>query len=597
MQKLEEWQEVVKGRRRQYEGRTSGNGEHRITKFFISNLPKGCTPWDVKYVLGGFGEVASAYIARKYDKFGCRFFFISFRAVKDVRSLELRLNGVKMGHNKLRVNVAKFATENVEIENLGEKKGEVKKGKEAYKSNGHFEETEKARSNYRGGYSYKDTLVNKESRDNNNVESMEAVYSSKVVVIPEATQAFKELHGRALVGRVESLEKLITLDKLMVEAGIGEMVITYIGGLSVLLKFKSDEKAYNFLTDKDVWCRWFSMLDRWNGQVLSFERIAWVKIQGVPLNLAENSVFDKVAACFGKVVHKAHMCPDDCNLSSTIVGILVGEGVRICDSVVVKWKNRQFKVWVEEGSGTWDPDCVGAVEVPSFNTCRKSNEDEDNGGGERRSGGSELPINVEVEETILHGNLHEHGANNNDGGNIDTDGVGHGAFQFNSSNMGDIENNHHKRRRYKPKPNSVSKKVSPNNYGPRKRPRVENDDPFDLDRFIGIINDGNLWDKGLETQNQEGNTSAGGESLDKGTGPSCAEFDLNNMAEVEVPVENDDGSDEGIIGQESMEGVEGVAKEVEATISVGIAVGVDLSGCEVVVKKSIEDEGNNGVKG
>ncbi|PWA71178.1 nucleotide-binding alpha-beta plait domain-containing protein [Artemisia annua] len=412
----DEWQEVVHRHRRQYENRMSGKGDSMLTKIFISNLPKGCTPWDVKYVFGGFGEVVSAYIARKNDKFGCRFGFISFKSVRDVRALELRLNGIKMGSNKLRVNIAKFADENVGLESLTEKKGEAKQVKDVKKVPRYYEEAEKLRCNFRGSNSYKDTLENKVSMDKRNVEGEDSVSKSKVVVVPEVTQAFKELYGRALVGRAVNLETLIKLDKLLVEAGIGDLEILYIGGLSVLLKFKDEVKASKLLLDNGVWCRWFSVLDSWKGQVLSFERIAWVKIYGVSLNLAENSVFDSVAACFGMVVHKAQLCSEDSDLSSTCVGIFVGDGVQICDSVVVKWKNRQFKVWVEEESGVWDPDCVGVVEVSSVCPSPMNTFDQGSGDGEQMSGGGVFPINVEEEELSVHGEMHAHGLGNNHGG-------------------------------------------------------------------------------------------------------------------------------------------------------------------------------------
>ena len=147
----EDWQEVFHGRRRHQEIRTAGKGAATITKFFISNLPKGCTPWDVRYVFEVFGEVASAYIARKYDKFGCRFGFISFKSVKDVKALELRLDGVKMGSNKLRVNIAKFADENMGLESLKENKCDAKHVKVANKAPGSYEEVVKVRSKFRGG--------------------------------------------------------------------------------------------------------------------------------------------------------------------------------------------------------------------------------------------------------------------------------------------------------------------------------------------------------------------------------------------------------------------------------------------------------------
>ncbi|MFS7926962.1 putative RNA recognition motif domain, nucleotide-binding alpha-beta plait domain superfamily [Helianthus anomalus] len=77
----------------------SGIRNHRgnITKFYITNLPKGCRPWDVADFIKVFGEVSGVYIARKNDKEGRRFVFVSFVNVVDVKEMERALNGTKMG--------------------------------------------------------------------------------------------------------------------------------------------------------------------------------------------------------------------------------------------------------------------------------------------------------------------------------------------------------------------------------------------------------------------------------------------------------------------------------------------------------------------
>ncbi|MFS7913262.1 hypothetical protein Hanom_Chr02g00139771 [Helianthus anomalus] len=63
----------------------------------------------------------------------------------------------------------------------------------------------------------------------------------------------------------------------------------------------------------------------WEGQVLSFERIAWLKIHGIPIHLAENWVFDYVASQFFLVVHPSQLDAEDDDWLVVCVGILVGE--------------------------------------------------------------------------------------------------------------------------------------------------------------------------------------------------------------------------------------------------------------------------------
>lgn len=95
---VEGWQDAPARRNK---GRQTNKGDMKgagdVTKFYVSNLPSGCTPWEVSEFFGYYGEVVGSYIARKRDKEGNRFGFCSFRKVSNVLDLEKRMNGVKMG--------------------------------------------------------------------------------------------------------------------------------------------------------------------------------------------------------------------------------------------------------------------------------------------------------------------------------------------------------------------------------------------------------------------------------------------------------------------------------------------------------------------
>ncbi|MFS7945281.1 hypothetical protein Hanom_Chr06g00522391 [Helianthus anomalus] len=59
------------------------------------------------------GDLGS-YVARKMDKLGNRFGFVSFKDARDKAKLERSLLKVKMGSNKLLSNIARFVVENTE---------------------------------------------------------------------------------------------------------------------------------------------------------------------------------------------------------------------------------------------------------------------------------------------------------------------------------------------------------------------------------------------------------------------------------------------------------------------------------------------------
>ncbi|KAJ0785886.1 hypothetical protein HanOQP8_Chr02g0048471 [Helianthus annuus] len=134
-----------------------------------------------------------------------------------------------------------------------------------------------------------------------------------------------------------------------------------------MVSFEDEESASSFLKAKSIWGPWFSKLVLWEGQSLSPERVAWLKIVGIPLHLSCPEVLNSVGEFFGKVLHVPTQVEEDKDLSVFRVGILVGEFKRFQEYVTLRWKDRQFRVWVEEELVAWVPDCLGR-ELQSSNS-------------------------------------------------------------------------------------------------------------------------------------------------------------------------------------------------------------------------------------
>ncbi|PWA39898.1 nucleotide-binding alpha-beta plait domain-containing protein [Artemisia annua] len=353
---VEGWQDVPARRnkgRQKNKGETKGVGD--VTKFFVSNLPSGCTLWVVSEFLGYYGEVVGSYIAKKRDKEGKRFGFCSFRK---------RMNGVKMGLCKLKVNVAKLAVENIGLRELEERADRKHDNPEMLVGRMQEKQEVERQNKVNGqtfhpsdGLSFRAVLNGKSSVD----PGVHAESSCRSIKVPDNVVAFFEIRGKALIGRVTDLKMLTRMKELLAENMVGGLDIVYVGGLSLLLNFHDKEDAVDLLSKKDVWSNWFSVLDLWEGQSLSFERVAWLKIHGVPINLAINEVFDDVASQFGKIVHPSQLSHEDGDISVGLVGILVGDGKKVNESVNLRWTNKVFKSWITEVEGSWEPECVGSV--------------------------------------------------------------------------------------------------------------------------------------------------------------------------------------------------------------------------------------------
>ncbi|KAJ0699565.1 putative RNA recognition motif domain, nucleotide-binding alpha-beta plait domain superfamily [Helianthus annuus] len=103
----EEWQDVPIRKGRRGVQKEIGNTKV-IEKFFVSNLPPKCSSSDLKEFFRGFGMYEGSYIARKFDRLGKRFGFMSFNDVADAKRMVWELADLCLGSYKLFVALARF---------------------------------------------------------------------------------------------------------------------------------------------------------------------------------------------------------------------------------------------------------------------------------------------------------------------------------------------------------------------------------------------------------------------------------------------------------------------------------------------------------
>ncbi|KAJ0700186.1 hypothetical protein HanOQP8_Chr10g0364821 [Helianthus annuus] len=289
---------------------------------------------------------------------GNRFGFVTFTGVKDKKELEVSMKEVRMGSCKLKVNVARLAVENKEERRFPEKGLNHPKV-----FNGGDPEGRQCQHNRNFmpnpmGNSYRDTVVG-------NLKKTET--EEKVVEVSGFVKPFEDWYFRSLIVRTCNLTTLVKLDKLLVAQGGPKASLKYVGGLFMLLIFENLEEVASFIEFNSNIKLWFSWYEIWKGQTLPFERIAWLKITGVPLHLVDVEIFYSMCWIFGKVVHASTMSMEVNDLTFDLVGVLTGEGERINKAVSLKWNDRKFRVWVSEEMGEWVSDCIIDVEAWDVN--------------------------------------------------------------------------------------------------------------------------------------------------------------------------------------------------------------------------------------
>ncbi|KAM0042189.1 hypothetical protein Hdeb2414_s0011g00375181 [Helianthus debilis subsp. tardiflorus] len=239
--------------------------------------------------------------------------------------MEKKLKGVKLGMNTLKINVARFAKEN-ELVDFGGLKSDPARPK---KTEGNTANRMVNGGHVRPGFSYSMAL---------NTEAGLKPFAGEVdeVRIDAGVVAMGSKHNRAVIARVCNFKILISVKQLLSEAGLGNVVIQYVS----------------------VWEEWFSKMDVWIGQALAFERVAWLRVHGIPLHLFRDEVVTSLCSRFGSVVKPPQIGEADGDLSMVSVGVLVGEGNRISEELVVAWQDKRYRVWVSEDLGDWIPDCL-----------------------------------------------------------------------------------------------------------------------------------------------------------------------------------------------------------------------------------------------
>ncbi|KAJ0938354.1 putative RNA-directed DNA polymerase [Helianthus annuus] len=579
-----------------------GGGAQDVVKFFVTNLPEGCTPWELRKGLEGFGVISGTYVAKKRDKLGNRFGFVSFIEVKDRAALEKVLSGVKLGDSKLKVNLARFALEN---------SGSVAQQEPRKYGPGAPVQAEKgAAFKSRDGRSFRDVLGGS-SYPSDSSKGGVSVASGKLVIVPDRLSAFNDLVGLAVVGRCVDLETLVDLDKLLRIAKVPFAKIQYLGGLSIIISFSDGDAMEGFLKARVIWGPWFFKLEGWKGQSLPLERVAWLNLHGIPLHLLDKEVLALIGEKYGKVLHIPTAFEDSRDLSVVSVGVLVGEAGRIGEMVSLAWKGRNFRLWVEEETEAWVPDClngdtdvvsdsesdsplksspVGIVDVDGFHPVGSQ-------GGEEESPGLDVSNSNAFVGNMAEDRGKEGGAGWSEGGpnNVppgrapvgpDSDdavvgpnpnpfAMGRGVKSGRRTDKGMLGSRLRKAR------TQQAKVSSPVDTRPLKRPRPEavaSEPGFDFSGFCS------------SAAPEEGGIFSSKVGNDGG-------FDLNLRAASDASENGSAPPRLGEIGEAFISPKEAsgvfLEKEVSSTFAVGERLGVDLSGHPELVKEAVSITGGD----
>ena len=121
------------------------------------------------------------------------------------------------------------------------------------------------------------------------------------------------------------------------------------------IKFSSSKEAREFLEDKTRWQEWFKWMVLEEHKDLSYERLAWLNIYGVPLRYWDGDNFSRIATRFGKVIIPFDNIHDRRDLSMGKVGVNTTRKTWINEEVQIGVDGAVYVVGVIEYSEEWSP--------------------------------------------------------------------------------------------------------------------------------------------------------------------------------------------------------------------------------------------------
>ncbi|KAJ0800560.1 hypothetical protein HanPI659440_Chr03g0104491 [Helianthus annuus] len=329
--------------------------------------------------------------------------------------------------------------------------------------------------------SFRDTLIDKEP-DHGLLE----------VSVESSLHGCLKCQGVGLVGRVCDFRTLTSLRSWLLSVIKEKVDIKYVGGLWVVLVFGDQEIAQEFFRGKQVWESCFDTLENWGGQLIPVERIAWLKIYGVPLCLYDDGVFNVIGSKFGTVIQSANVNEQENDFSHVMIAVLRNSVDKVHQFIKLKWKNDVVSVLVEEEVGEWVPDCLVSYDedddfssgsrdrVETQNVCMRLDSDHD---------GDHENVSCRLLEGD-HEMRRDEGSLAFGGVPIVTEEVQCVKKVFSNHIKGDGISKDVKKKRAKVsrKKTRAKKSVSPvGQERPKKRAR-DGEDPFDIDRFIFPVN-------------------------------------------------------------------------------------------------------------
>ncbi|GKA54557.1 nucleotide-binding alpha-beta plait domain-containing protein [Tanacetum coccineum] len=213
---------------------------------------------------------------------------------------------------------------------------------------------------------------------------------SPAIVLDE-TYANKTDSCLPLLGKVKDFTSLTNLNVVLANEGFVNVKLKYMGGFWVMIVFTSEGAKETFRSKVGIGS-WFAQLLQASNSFFVDERVTWIDIEGIPLNVWSKNTFSRITSKWGELLDFDEQ--EDGYLHSKRVCIKTTLVENIYESFKVIIQGKTFWIRAKEVSG-WMPDFEEDIDQDS-----KSDDELSNEGSFDENGGLRITPNVEGESDL-----------------------------------------------------------------------------------------------------------------------------------------------------------------------------------------------------
>ncbi|CAI9284729.1 unnamed protein product [Lactuca saligna] len=284
------WQEATNRRRR----KTAAIGNQKswnhagVTTLFVSNIPHETRIESLKSFFTKYGEVVDVYVAAKKDVNKKSFAFVRFKATGDERRLEESLQGITFKERPLEINIARFARKSINS-----------KGDKFTRNQNQYRRPHEHRWRGRDNRSFAEVVRGSNKLGRTTTYQTQAILLSPIKISDDSPLKGWLSSKLTLIGEIHSFDHLEKVPLAFKNCDGSECELKYLGGLRMGVKFIDDKSRDSFLVR---WSKWFRLMESGDIATYNFERIAWIKIIGLPPKLWSEENFSKITGLMGRVI-------------------------------------------------------------------------------------------------------------------------------------------------------------------------------------------------------------------------------------------------------------------------------------------------------